>query len=471
MANHRQKVWRWENRGVVPDRAAQWAIAAELGVDPNVLDHLRRPHWLPDSPARADYAWTRQGGLDALTDAQETAMEDRPGFLRLTGGTLLSLAADWRLLEPEQVVAAVSGAKIDAGFVEDLESGLPRLRRLEDQRGGSYMRRVLDAELALVTDVLARSAYTNLTGRDGDATARAARELRDRDLDVAALRLDVTDGPGVDRAIDRVARERGRIDILVNNAGIAVDNRQHASAPDWDRVRRTLDTNTLGAWRCCAAAVPHTVERAYGRIVNVTSHLGSLTTMDSATNVGYSVSKAALNAVTRVLAADLADTGVLINAASPGRMNTRMAWGETDRTAEDGAASLLWLTALPDDGPTGGLFHGPDPLHGEAAPGGGEAVRRFGPRGEPGGPRRGEGQAVEARDVAGQVVTGPGDGGHPGLRGLGQRPGQRDPRVGVTAAPGEDDRKVRRPQVGHTHRHPVRAVHHGSTPAPGPTPG
>lgn len=185
--------------------------------------------------------------------------------------------------------------------------------------------------------------------------------MRACDLDVAVLRLDVTDGPGVEEAIARVAADRGRIDILVNNAGIAVDNRQRAGAPDWERVTRMLETNTLGAWRCSAAAAPHMLERGYGRIVNVTSHLGSMAAMGSS-NVGYSVSKAAVNAVTRVLAADLAGTGVLINAAGPGRMNTRMAWGETDRTARDGAKSLLWLTALPDEGPNGGLFHGHETL-------------------------------------------------------------------------------------------------------------
>ncbi|MGC5664496.1 SDR family oxidoreductase [Micromonospora sp. WMMD723] len=103
-----------------------------------------------------------------------------------------------------------------------------------------------------------------------------------------------------------------------------------------------LDTNLLCAWRCCAAAVPEMKKNGYCRIVNISSHLASLTTMGD-TNVSYRVSKAALNALTRVLAAELAGTGILVNACLLGRMNTRMAYGETDRTPGEGADTPVWL--------------------------------------------------------------------------------------------------------------------------------
>ncbi|WP_328995774.1 SDR family NAD(P)-dependent oxidoreductase [Kribbella sp. NBC_01245] len=109
-----------------------------------------------------------------------------------------------------------------------------------------------------------------------------------------------------------------------------------------------------------AAAIPEMQRHSYGHIVNVTSQLGSISTM-SKTNVAYRVSKTGLNALTRILADELAGTGILVNAASPGRMDTRMAYGETERTAAEGANTPVWLATLPDDGPTGGLFHGREP--------------------------------------------------------------------------------------------------------------
>jgi NAD(P)-dependent dehydrogenase (short-subunit alcohol dehydrogenase family) len=158
----------------------------------------------------------------------------------------------------------------------------------------------------------------------------------------------------VARVVADTANQLGRLDVLINNAGIAIDRGQAAVSPDFERVHATIDTNLMGTWRCCAATIPEMRKNGYGRIVNITSHLGSLATM-AGTNVSYRVSKAGANALTRVLAAELTGTGILVNACSPGRMNT-IAYAETDRTPEDGTDTPLWLATLPADGPTGGLF-------------------------------------------------------------------------------------------------------------------
>jgi NAD(P)-dependent dehydrogenase (short-subunit alcohol dehydrogenase family) len=158
-----------------------------------------------------------------------------------------------------------------------------------------------------------------------------------------------------------VANSAGRLDVLVNNAAVAIDRGQPAAAPDFERVRVTLDANLVGAWRLSAAAVPEMRKNGYGRIVNITSHLGSLSAM-GAGNVSYRVSTTGLNALTDILAAELEGSGILVNAVSPGRMGTRMAYGETGRSAEDGADTPVWLATLPDAGPTGGLFHEREPL-------------------------------------------------------------------------------------------------------------
>lgn len=94
----------------------------------------------------------------------------------------------------------------------------------------------------------------------------------------------------------------------------------------------------------------------YGRIVNVTSHLGTFAEMGTG-SVAYRVSKAALNALTCVLAAELHDSGILVNAASPGKVSTRTAYGKADQSPTEASDTFAWLATLQNDGPTGGLFH------------------------------------------------------------------------------------------------------------------
>ena len=99
----------------------------------------------------------------------------------------------------------------------------------------------------------------------------------------------------------------------------------------------------------------------YGRIVNVTTHMATFANLGTG-SAAYRVSKAGLNALTVVLAAELHEANILVNAASPGRADTRLAYGKADRTPDEAAGDFVWLATLPDDGPTGGLFHQGQPL-------------------------------------------------------------------------------------------------------------
>ena len=170
-------------------------------------------------------------------------------------------------------------------------------------------------------------------------------------LDITPVQLDVADPD----SIARIPFEP--LDVLVNNAGIYPPGR--ASAIDFDVVEETWQVNALGAWRLAVAAIPH-MERG-ARIVNVSSGAGSLETMD-ATYPAYNVSKAAMNAITRVLAADLRPQGILVNSVCPGWVRTDMGGQGATRSVEEGAASVLWAARLGPDGPTGGFFRDGRPV-------------------------------------------------------------------------------------------------------------
>jgi NAD(P)-dependent dehydrogenase (short-subunit alcohol dehydrogenase family) len=170
---------------------------------------------------------------------------------------------------------------------------------------------------------------------------------------VRVCQLDVTNPDSVAGAAGWAGREFGRVDVVINNAAIDYDTDQLAIAADLDRVSRALDTNLLGAWRVSQAFIPLLRRSAHPRIVNVSSEAGAISEMTGGTP-GYAVSKAALNALTRILAAELRADGVLVNAACPGWTDTDM--GRGGRLVAAGAASVVWAAMLPDDGPTGGFF-------------------------------------------------------------------------------------------------------------------
>jgi NAD(P)-dependent dehydrogenase (short-subunit alcohol dehydrogenase family) len=205
---------------------------------------------------------------------------------------------------------------------------------------------------------LAGRGYRVVLGsRDLAAGERAARSLGG---DVAACRLDVADEASVGAAAAWVAENAGSADVVVNNAAILYDTGNRAATVELDIVREGLETNLLGAWRMAQAFLPQLRASAHPRIVNVSSAGGSLASMGAGAPT-YSVSKAALNALTRILAAELRRDGVLVNSVCPGWTATDMGeWG--GRPVAQGAAGVVWAATLPDDGPTGGFFRDGEPL-------------------------------------------------------------------------------------------------------------
>lgn len=185
----------------------------------------------------------------------------------------------------------------------------------------------------------------------------AARKMNPGSGTVLAAELDVTSEQTVDKTLEMIRSDFGRLDILVNNAGILVDETDLPSETDLGIVRSTLETNLIGAWRLCKGSISIMRKNGYGRIVNVSSGAGALSSLAEASySPAYSLSKASLNALTIMLAHELRGTNILVNAMSPGWVRTAMGGSSAPRSVEQGADTAVWLATLPDNGPTGGFF-------------------------------------------------------------------------------------------------------------------
>jgi len=162
-----------------------------------------------------------------------------------------------------------------------------------------------------------------LTARDLAKAKAAADKLKSAGV-IEPVVLDVGDASSIKHAAAEVERRYGRLDVLINNAGINYDTWETAEKADIDgTVMETVATNLLGPWRVCQAFLPLLRKSRAGRIVNVSSESGSLARM-GAGPPAYQVTKAALNALTRTLAAELNGAQILVNAVCPGWVATDM---------------------------------------------------------------------------------------------------------------------------------------------------
>lgn len=196
-----------------------------------------------------------------------------------------------------------------------------------------------------------------LGSRDLGKGQQAAEQLREQGFEVEPIVLDVTDDKEVSAAREFIEKNSGTLDVLINNAGVYVD--EDASIFDVmpESFRRTMAVNFYGALGMCREFVPSMVHRGYGRVVNVSSGYGALTDMGGH-HPAYRVSKAAMNALTRIVAveADDGDGNIKVNSVSPGWVRTDMGGQEATLSVEEGADGIVWAATLPDDGPTGGFF-------------------------------------------------------------------------------------------------------------------
>lgn len=190
-----------------------------------------------------------------------------------------------------------------------------------------------------------------LSARDKKRGEDAAVELQEERLDVIFHQLDVTTQKSVDAIFSFIKKEFGRLDVLVNNAGISIDREK----TDTDLIQKTFDTNTLGPYRMCAAFLPLMIKNKYGRIVNISSGLGQLSGMGSGW-VGYRISKASLNALTRIFSSETSSYDIKVNSMCPGWVKTDMGGQSAPRTPAMATETIIWLATLPASGPTGKFF-------------------------------------------------------------------------------------------------------------------
>ena len=251
----------------------------------------------------------------------------------------------------------------------------------------AYMHGMLNTRIALVTGankgigleiakgLASRGVTVFLGARDVAAGAAAARSFDGG----RALHLDVCDRASIDAAAERIRTEVGRLDILVNNAGISnvkpahvplaeIQSAYRGSVVVIDEVRRIYETNVFGVIAVTQAMLPLLRESPAGRIVNVSSALGSLSIVGNrsspyrSANVAYPSSKSALNAVTVAFATELEGTRIKVNAACPGHTATDLNRFSGQRTVQQAAREPVRLALLDDDGPTGTFSNEEGPL-------------------------------------------------------------------------------------------------------------
>lgn len=219
---------------------------------------------------------------------------------------------------------------------------------------------------------LGKLGITVLVGaRDIEKGEKAVAELKKDGVDARAVKLDVDNTADYEAVKKLIETDYGVLDILINNAGVLYDSWKgnETTKTSQEVLRKTFNTNFFAVVGLTQTLLPLLKKSLGGRIVNLSSILGSLTLhatpgspIYDAKMFAYDSSKAALNSFTIHLAHELKDTKIKVNSAHPGWVKTDMGGEGAQLDIETGAKTSVELATLQDSGPTGGYFHLGKPL-------------------------------------------------------------------------------------------------------------
>ncbi|MEH7336731.1 SDR family oxidoreductase [Neobacillus drentensis] len=194
-----------------------------------------------------------------------------------------------------------------------------------------------------------------LASRDSEMGHKATQKLKDSNLDVSFVVMNVDNQESIHQAAITVNERFGKLDVLINNAGVYLDENQKLVAMDPSILERTMATNFFGAYHVMRSFIPLMEKQGYGRIINVSSEYGAMSEMQYQGVGSYKLSKLALNGLTRLAAAEI-QGDIKINAVDPGWVSTDMGGPSAPRTPKQAAESILWLATTGPEGPNGKFF-------------------------------------------------------------------------------------------------------------------
>ncbi|MBT2730775.1 SDR family oxidoreductase [Bacillus sp. ISL-75] len=194
-----------------------------------------------------------------------------------------------------------------------------------------------------------------LASRDPEMGHEAAQRLKESNLDVSFVVMDVDNQESIHQAAIIVNERYGRLDVLINNAGVYLEENKKLVAMDPSVLERTMTTNFFGAYHVIRSFIPLMEKQGYGRIINVSSEYGALSEMSYQGVGAYKLSKFALNGLTRLVAAEI-NGDIKINAVDPGWVSSDIGGPTAPRSPKQAADSILWLATVGPEGPNGGFF-------------------------------------------------------------------------------------------------------------------